>query len=214
MIQFAKTRMIVLCLISMWLALPGCKTQMIQPADQNVLNKAAMEATAILQQAQATALVLQAQAQATEMMAGTSIRGQVSGSEPTMAVSISTPARDTPSDNPTPEPPQDPISVQEVQILGVSFAAEGGFIMVRYLAPPEEAEKWWQGSVVVTDEANGNVYNEIPVMPKIGPIIGRPKRIGQIGYVMLINTTPQLEPGALVTVQLGKFTFEHVPVKQ
>jgi len=38
-------------------------------------------------------------------------------------------------------------------------------IIVRYLAPPDEAEKWWQGNVSVVDEANGTVYNEIPVMP-------------------------------------------------
>lgn len=86
-------------------------------------------------------------------------------------------------------------------------------IMVRFQAPPEEAEKWWPGTVSVTDEGNGAVYDEIPVMPKIGPLIGRPKRAGQAGYVMLTNAPPYLQAGALVTVVLGAHEFEHVPVQ-
>ncbi len=83
-----------------------------------------------------------------------------------------------------------------VEVLGVGFAGDVGMIMVRFLAPPDEAEKWWQGSVSVTDEDNGAVYNEIPVMPKIGPLIGRPKIEGQAGYVMLVNNPPILRSGA------------------
>lgn len=100
-----------------------------------------------------------------------------------------------------------------VQVLSVGFAGDAGMIMVRFLAPPDEAEKWWQGSVSVTDEGNGAVYNEIPVMPKIGPLIGRPKIEGQAGYVMLVNTLPWLRPGATVTVVLGAYIFEHIPVQ-
>ena len=84
---------------------------------------------------------------------------------------------------------------------------------MRFYAPPEEAEKWWQGSVSVEDETSGALYNEIPVMPKIGPLIGRPKLPGQIGYVMLVNAPPYLQPGAIVTVVLGVHEFEHVPVQ-
>ncbi len=50
-------------------------------------------------------------------------------------------------------------------------------------------------------------------MPKIGPLIGRPKVAGQAGYVMLMNAPPYLQPGALVTVVLGAHEFEHVPVQ-
>jgi hypothetical protein len=65
----------------------------------------------------------------------------------------------------------------------------------------------------VTDQATQAVYDEIPVMPKIGPLIGKPKQEGQIGYVMLVNEPPWLRPGATVTVVLGKHTFEDVPVE-
>jgi hypothetical protein len=75
------------------------------------------------------------------------------------------------------------------------------------------AAKWWPGNVSVTDEATGTVYNEIPVMPKIGPLIGRPKLEGQMGYVMLVHNPPALKPGAVVTAKLGEYTFEHVPVE-
>jgi hypothetical protein len=86
-------------------------------------------------------------------------------------------------------------------------------IVVRFTAPAREAATWWQGSVSVTDQANDVIYDEIPVMPKIGPLIGRPKRDGQAGYVMLINSPPGLRPGATVTVVLGKHTFEDVTVE-
>jgi hypothetical protein len=114
---------------------------------------------------------------------------------------------------PSGETPRLNDEAMEVKVTGVGFAADGGMIMVRFLAPPEEAEKWWPGTVSVTDEGNKEVYNEIPVMPKVGPLIGRPKVPGQPGYVMLVNAPPWLRPGALVTVVLGAYTFEHIPVE-
>jgi hypothetical protein len=97
--------------------------------------------------------------------------------------------------------------------MGVGFAAEGGFIMVQYKAPPLVARQWMQGTVYVRDEATGNVFSEIPVMPKIGPLIGRPREPGQPGYVMLVNPRGALKPGATVTVVLGDFQQEHVTVR-
>jgi hypothetical protein len=90
---------------------------------------------------------------------------------------------------------------------------EGGLIMVRFKAPPKIAEQWWQGRVSVIDEATGKVYNEIPVTPLIGPLIGRPKIAGQSGYVMLVNAPLSLQPGSTVTVVLGNFQQEHVTVQ-
>jgi hypothetical protein len=100
-----------------------------------------------------------------------------------------------------------------VEITSVSLAGEGGMIMVQFQAPPSEAEQWWPGNVSVEDVGTGAVYDEIPVMPKIGPLIGRPKVAGQPGYVMLVNAAPYLRPGALVTVVLGRHEFENVPVQ-
>ena len=195
------------------LLLAACNSQPEQPTDLDILGQAAAEATAIIQQAQATAMVLQAQTQATQLMAEVTSRNQTSISSPTLALPVPTSAEDTFPESPTPEPSVLETPTKEVKVMGVGFAGEGGFIMIRFLAPPEEAEKWWQGSVTVTDEASGDQYIEIPVMPKIGPLIGRPKQDSQIGYVMLINAPPGLQSGALVTVTLGNYRFEHVPVE-
>jgi len=183
-------------------------------APPDVLNEAAAEATAIVRQAQATALVLKAQAQATAVMAQAVTFSQSPTPAPTLVVQV--PAANQPAASPTltalADEEKEETVPQTVEVLRVGFAGEGGMIHIQFRAPPEEAAKWWQGSVSVTDEASNTVYNEIPVMPKIGPLIGRPKREGQLGYVMLINTAPYLQPGAVVTVVLGNYTFEHVQV--
>jgi hypothetical protein len=49
-------------------------------------------------------------------------------------------------------------------------------------------------------------------MPTVGPLLGRPKEPGQIGYVMLVNAPPGLHPGSIVTVVLGDCKQEHVTV--
>jgi hypothetical protein len=183
----------------------------------DMLGSAAAEATALVQQAQATAIVLEARTQATALVE----QARLAGGTPTSAV-VNPPPYSSPTPKPleeTPSPSEGASEKEEagepipVEILSVSLAGEGGMIMVRFQASPEEAEKWWQGSAIVTDEGNGAVYDEIPVMPKIGPLIGRPKIPGQPGYVMLVNTPPWLRPGAMVTIVLGAHTFEHVPVQ-
>jgi hypothetical protein len=181
----------------------------------DVLDEAAAQATAIVRQAQATALVLQAQAQATAVMAQAINFNPSPTPAPTLVMPV--PAADQPSASPIPtalsEAKPAETAPQTVEVLRVGFAGEGGMIHILFRAHPKEAEKWWQGSVSVTDETSGAIYNEIPVMPKIGPLIGRPKREGQLGYVMLTNTPPYLQPGAVVTVKLGNYTFEHVQVQ-
>jgi hypothetical protein len=183
-----------------------------EAGEADLLDTAAAEATAIIQQAQATALMLQAQAQATALLSQAGAPAATpssSAAAPDLILSQMTSTPDqaaTLAGAPSPEP-------LAVRVLDVSFAAEGAMIMVRFMAPPHEAEKWWPGNVSVVDEASGTVYNEIPVMPTIGPLIGRPKIEGQPGYVMLVNPPPGLRTGALVTVVLGAYRFEHVPVK-
>lgn len=203
----------------------ACSSRSGIAARPNLVDSAAAEATAIIQQAQATALLLQAQAQATAVMAqaqqfGSSLESQPASTiEPSRRQSVlPASASSTPEAQqvqPEIETPEGVPSMDEqvVEILRVSFAAETGFIFIQFYAPPDEAEKWWQGSVSVTDEATGTVYNEIPEMPKIGPLIGRPQIYGQIGFVMLTNLPAPLQPGAVVTVRLGNYTFEHIPVE-
>jgi hypothetical protein len=185
--------------------------------------QAAAEATAIIQQAQATALVLQAQAQATALVQ----QAHVQPEDPALAASE---VRTLPALTPTPgslsgaesSPPPaagDPGATAglgltgTVELLWVGFGAEGAFVVVNYAAPPAAAQTFWPGVLSVTDEASGTVFNEVPVMPVIGPLIARPLQQGQPGYVMLVHAPAILRPGSLVTVDLADYHFEHVPVQ-
>jgi hypothetical protein len=84
-------------------------------------------------------------------------------------------------------------------------------VIVNFKAPVSVARSWAQGSVFVVDEATGDAYANIPMLPAVGPLFARPKEDGQVGYVMLANV-PGLRPGAVVTVVLGEFKKEHVVV--
>ena len=120
---------------------------------------------------------------------------------------------------PTDEPVQTPsaartaVAQDAVEVTRVGFAVEGGFIDVQFKAPYEVSEHWWQGSAYLLDEGTGVYYREIPVMPKLGPLLSRPKTAGQTGYIMFINGPRPLRPGALVTVVLGDYHFEHLRVQ-
>ena len=201
------------CLV--WLT-AGCGGRTPGPAEpdggQRTLAQAAAEATAIIERAQATALVMQAQAAATAMVAQAGAAAINPASAAAGAANVA-PITAAPGSNPTPFPTGEITTTGSIEVIWVGFAGEGGFIHVQFAAPPEVAENWWQGSVYVVDEASGAVYNEIPVMPKIGPLIGKPKLAGQAGYVMLVNAPPGLRPGAMVTVVLGDFKQEHIVVQ-
>lgn len=208
------------CLVSVTLFLGACTAA--PPTDAVVrpdpVATAAAEATDIVQRAQATALVLRAQAVATAMVEQASEIATAPSptAGPVSAVQVQ-PAGSTPAASGTPvdltathEAEDSEEDAGTVEVVRVGLAGDGGLIEIKFRAPPKVAERWWQGSVSVTDEAIGTVYNEIPVVPKIGPLIGRPKREGQLGYVMLVNASPALSPGAVVTIALGEYKFEHV----
>jgi hypothetical protein len=95
----------------------------------------------------------------------------------------------------------------------VGLAAEGGLILVRFLAPPHQVETWGPGNISVVDEGRGTVYDEVAVLPEIGPLIERPQVEGQMGYVLVVNPPQGLRPGGLVTVVLGAYEFKHMPVQ-
>ena len=204
--------------------LAGCTAQEVYSGEDDLVKTAAAEATAILQEAQATALVLAARAQATEVIQ--QALGKASGDgiplspTPVPQTSIaSVPTQETIESTaytPTGEGSTGPTDEEvegAVEVIGVGFAADGGFIMVQFKAPPRIAQGWWQGLVSVTDEGNGVVYDEIVVMPVIGPLFARPLEYGQVGYVMLVNKAPGLQTGAFVTVMLGDYKFEHISVQ-
>ena len=194
---------------------------------QSLKEKAGLEATAIVERAEATAIVLRAQTTAAALIRGAS--GPTSTPVPTSASAnvLPAPATPIPAATHTPAPAKADlpapsstdavtttaeVGAAEVEVLSVGFAAESNLIIVNYRADPWVAQKFWPGVLSVVDEATGTVYNEVPVMPVIGPLVARPKEAGQLGYVMFVNTLPGLRAGALVTVVLGDFKQEHVTV--
>ena len=199
-------------------ATPAALTPPATPTALDLIGQAEVEATAIVQQARATALVLQAQAQATQLIgqAGEALATPEAATEaliltvPETSTSIEAPAAAAPTAEST---APSLVVANTVELLGVGFAADGGFIIVNFKAPPSVVQDWWQGRVSVTDEASGTVYNEIPVLPVIGPLIGKPVEAGQMGYVMLTHNPPKLRIGSLVTVALGEYKFEHIKIE-
>jgi len=172
---------------------------------------AGLEATRIVQSARATAIVKQAQAEAAVLSQPTAspiVAGAVTVA-PTMAGTLAVVAAATPSRAQTP----DPEPTASIRLVRVGFAANGEYIHVEYFAPPLLIAQWRQGLFSVIDETTGEVYNEVPTMPIVGPMIGRPVKAEQMAYVMLVNRPPELQPGAIVTVVLDKFRFEHIVVE-
>jgi hypothetical protein len=168
-------------------------------ADASLRGGAVAEATAIAQYIQSTAAVEQAVALATAM-AGDEGQTVTAGVAPAATL---LPPQQTVEPVPTRDPPAR-------QVLSVGLAADGDLIVVSLVVPPDEAETWGAGEVSVVDEASGAVYGQVPLMPGVGPLIGRPRLEGQMGYIVLANSPPGLQPGALVTVVLGNRRFEHI----
>ncbi len=179
------------------------------PVTPDPLAEAAAEATAIVRRAEATALVLKAQAAAAAMV------GEAGDSPvtpaPAVAASLTPDALATPPASAPLATAEPATSAQAFEVLGVSYGADGTLLVVQFMGPPQEARRTIrQGTVSVTDEASGALYDVVPSMPVIGPLIGHPARPDQLGYAMLVNTPPGLPPGSLVTVVLGNFKQEHV----
>lgn len=209
---------LLLFLIACIMLLSACQAAAAQPGNTpaattqsasapSLVEQAALEATRIVQQAQATALVLQAQAQAAALVSQAGI-ATPAAEQPSAIQPAETPANNPAASAPASAQPQ--ATQVPVEVTSVGFAAEGGMIIVRFLAPAKEAAKWWQGSVQVIQESSQQVYEQIPVMPIIGPLIGRPKQDGQAGYVMLYHDPALLKEGDLLTVTLGNYKFEHI----
>jgi hypothetical protein len=95
--------------------------------------------------------------------------------------------------------------------VSVGLGADGKYIAVNFKAPVKLARRWWPGMLYVVDERTQKVYDGVPTVAILGPLLGRPKVAGQTGYVMLINK-PALAAGARVTVVLGSFKKRHVRV--
>lgn len=195
----------------------GCTTLRGSASQPAIVDQAAAEATVIIQRAEATAMVLQAQAQATALIQNANVTvstpGQIISSPTPYFIQVPATPQGASVTLQAATPATQVVEASKVELLGVSLGTESGLILVQFKAPPAVARRWQQGDVNVIDEATGAVYNEIPVMPIIGPLFARPKQAGQLGYVMFVNQPVPLQSGAKVTVKLGEYIFEHVPVK-
>jgi len=130
--------------------------------------------------------------------------------EPTSTAARSDEPSDVASDTRGPLSPAERRELSRgIEIVGAGFAADGKYIIVRFRVAPQLAMMWQPGRLYVIDEATKAKYANIPFMPKIGFLIGRPATKGQIGYVMLDNNPP-LRAGSEVTVVLDVFRKEHV----
>ena len=223
-------RLLFPCLLAAMM-LAACTASAKETGRSALLEQAAAEATAIVERAEATAMVLRARAQATAALARAGENTRTPSPAPALLVATAPPEKSDPEresdqgEQTTPESensesaevagPTTSLAATPppVQVLSVGMAGEGGMIIVRFRAPRREAERWWQGSVSVTDEQSGELYNEIMVMPKLGPLIARPREDGGNGYVMLVNRAPRVSPGDQVTVVLGDYRFEHLAVQ-
>ncbi len=218
-----KCRALLISAVLILSVAAGCSSPVSSVNEPTLKDKAAAEATAIIQRAEATAIVLQAQATASAMLdrakgepptaelivvTATSepVPASIASSSAATASATTLPTASTPTATRTITP--------SVELLAVGFAADMGYIMIQFKADPFVARSWMQGNVYVKDETTGTIYNEIPVLPNIGPLFGRPKQAGQLGYVMLVNVPPGVHAGSVVTVVLGDFKQEHVTVRE
>lgn len=184
----------------------------------SLTDKAAAEATAIVQRAQATALVLRANATAAALTqlqpAETSAAPAATRApQPSPAVTAAAVSTAVQAEETAEEQAEVEEAAGAVVVVGVGFAADTGFIAVTFKAPKKISDTWSQGTVYVVDEATGDVYDDIPMMPILGPLLARPPRADQLGYVMFQNAGGRgIHSGDLVTVVLGDFKQEHVKV--
>jgi hypothetical protein len=100
-----------------------------------------------------------------------------------------------------------------VEFKGVSLATDMGFITVDFMAPVKVADAWQEGSIYVIDEKTGIAYKDIPRAPLMGPLFGKPKTEGQLGYVMLINQKAGLAKGSAVSVIIGNYKRVHAVIQ-
>jgi hypothetical protein len=188
-------------LLSVMTELSACNS-----SGSTLSGSAAGTATALVQNAQSTALVLKAQAMATAYLE--TLNAPIPG-DPTQGIATPVTAKNTPGATPS----SSQATPGGVEIVAVTTAADGAYIMVQFRAPARLARGWNQGVVAVVDESSGNEYTEIPSVGTIGPLISKPKQDGQLGFVMLTNAPVPMKPGDLVTVILGDFKQEHLVIQ-
>ncbi len=179
------------------------------PTAPDLANLAASEATQIVQQAQATALIQNARSTANALLTPPVVAAQATPFPTVMLVEAASEAVQTVVAPPLATPTEE-IS-HTVKLLGLSFGANNNLLSVQFLAPVATVQRWQQGNMYLLDEATGEKYEEIPVMPVVGVLFARPTVDGQPGYVMFTNLPVPLQTGAVVTVVLGNYRWEHIP---
>jgi hypothetical protein len=97
-----------------------------------------------------------------------------------------------------------------IKFDGIGFGADGAYIMVGFQVPIEKIQLVQPGFVIVIDETSEIVYKDVPVMPVVGPLIGRPTHENQGGYIMLLNYNGGIKSGSVVSVVIGNYKRVHI----
>lgn len=114
--------------------------------------------------------------------------------------------------------PNMPISTQMenqfgIRLLGVDVTAGGGMLQLRYQildSAKTEALHDAETAPIVIDSA-GNKYSDPGIVGHSH--IGKTKQAGTTDYILLANAQGRIKSGSFVSIQIGSFTLNQVPVR-
>jgi hypothetical protein len=209
--QHLSARALVMAALAFCLA--GCAAATSHATGSTLREQAAKEATAIVERAEATALVLRAEATARAL---THVETQTPPAmtdatlpQPSLSAQA-IPARPTEQvPAPSSEAGQESLAVE---VVSIQVASQSGFLVLQYKADPTFVGKLSPTQFYLRDEATGTEYRDIPTLPSMGLMFGRPQRAGQIATVLFSNVG-NLQPGATMTVVIGSIKHEHVVLR-
>ena len=96
----------------------------------------------------------------------------------------------------------------KVSKVVISLCGDGDLINARFTVTPEMKRP---GEIYMKDEVTGYVCRAA-VLPKLGMVMSSRKTAGKSGYCMFKNTDYVIKEGSLVTLVIGGFREEHLPV--
>lgn len=90
----------------------------------------------------------------------------------------------------------------------IRLSGGGDFIDVRFKV---NAEMKHPGPAYLMDEKTGKIAT-VASVPKIGLLMSRRSKVGKTAYLFLKNPDNAIKAGSLVTLVIGQFRKEHIPV--
>jgi len=90
----------------------------------------------------------------------------------------------------------------------IRLSGVGDFIDVRFKV---NAEAMRPGPVYIKDEKTGKTAT-VATVPKIGWLMTRRTKVGNTAFLILKNPDNSIKAGSLVTLVVGQYRKEHIPV--